>query len=118
MNLVGRVRFSSASLYEISLDLTTHMPDLTQRPLRIELYINGAKLCAFSLANYGWLELRVPVPEELSESANGSFEMELRADRTWQPRPVSDETRDDRDLSIAVCNIVIKSRVWSLESGV
>ena len=27
---------------------------------------------------------------------------------TVQPRPVSDETRDDRELSVAVCNLVIQ----------
>jgi hypothetical protein len=35
--------------------------------------------------------------------------LELRADRTWQPRPVAGETRDDRELSIAACNITVKS---------
>jgi hypothetical protein len=34
--------------------------------------------------------------------------MEILADRTWQPRPSGEETRDDRELSIAVCNIVIQ----------
>jgi Methyltransferase domain len=108
MSRCGRVRFHSTSLSEICLDLATHMPDLTSRPLGLELFLNGKKLCAFSLVRYGWLELSVPVAEELSKAANGEFEMELRADRTWQPRPVNDETRDDRELSVAVCNIVIR----------
>jgi hypothetical protein len=43
-----------------------------------------------------------------SEAA-GEFELELRADRTWQPRPTADETRDDRELSVAVCNIEVVS---------
>ena len=90
------------------MDITTHIPDLGERPLAVELLLNGAKLSSFSLCRYGWLELRVPVPSTLS-GPDGSvdFELEVRADRTWQPRPTEDETRDDRELSIAVCNIVI-----------
>lgn len=104
----GRVNFHATKLSEIRLDITTHMPDLGARALGLELLLNGEPLMALSLWRYGWLELCVAVPETLSEPANGQFELELRADRTWQPRPGGDDTRDDRELSIAVCNIVIK----------
>jgi hypothetical protein len=99
------VRFSAARLSAITLDLTSHMPDLRARPLRLELSLNGERLCAFSLFRHGWLALRVEVPQALAASAGVEFELELRADRTWQPRLSTDETRDDRELSIAVCNI-------------
>jgi SAM-dependent methyltransferase len=108
MNRCGRVRFRAAMLSEISLDLATHLPDLGSKPLGLELFLNGMKLCAFSLARYGWLELRVAVPQSLAAEANGEYLLELRADRTWQSRPVADETRDDRELSVAVCNIVVQ----------
>jgi ubiquinone/menaquinone biosynthesis C-methylase UbiE len=108
MSKRGRVRFRAARLSEISFDLATHMPDLRARPLGLELFLNGVKLCVFSLCRYGWLELRVCVPDRLRDEANGNFELELRANRTWQPRPTTDETRDDRELSVAVCNIVIQ----------
>lgn len=107
MGQQAAVKFRAAKVSEIRLDLTTHMPDLHVLPLGVELFLNGERLCAFSLCRYGWLELRVPVPEDLSEQPNAEFELELRTDRSWQPRPVADETRDDRELSIAVCNIVI-----------
>jgi hypothetical protein len=110
----GRVQFCNEAISQISFDLTTHIPDLSSRPLGLEILLNGVKLCAFSLHRYGWLELRVPVPETLSEQASGEFELELRADRTWQPRPVSDETRDDRELSVAVCNLVITGSAGAL----
>jgi hypothetical protein len=56
------------------------------------------------------MELRVTVPEALREpDAEGMFALEICADHTWQPRPSGDESRDDRELSIAVCNIEIKS---------
>ena len=105
----GRVNFHAAKLSEIHLDITTHLPELGTRPLGIEIFLNGERLCAFSLWRYGWLELCVAVPKTLGVSdTGGEFELEIRADRTWQPRPVADETRDDRELSVAVCNIVIQ----------
>ena len=106
----GRVTFRSARLSEIRLDVTTHLPDLSERPLGLEILLNGERLCAFSLCRHGWLELRILVPDALAGSETSSeFELELRADRTWQPRPTADETRDDRELSIAVCNIEVAS---------
>ncbi|MEP6568960.1 MAG: methyltransferase domain-containing protein [Acidobacteriota bacterium] len=104
----GRVNFRAASLSEIRLDLTTHLPDLSARPLGLELLLNGDKVCALSLWRYGWLELRIPVPKALDSEASSEFELEIRADHTWLPRPTGDETRDDRELSIAVCNITVK----------
>ena len=125
MSLKGRVTFIASEVTEISLDLCSHMPGLNQRALGVELFLNGVKLSAFSLFNYGWMELRVGVPEEVVASAAGTFELELRAERTWQPRPVSGESRDDRELSIAVCNIVvqesedrIKNKEGPLTSGI
>ena len=104
----GCVNFRAAGVSEIRLDITTHLPELGAQPLGLEVFLNGVRLCAFSLWRYGWLELRVPVPEAVGSAAGHEFELELRADRTWQPRPVEDETRDDRELSVAVCNIIVQ----------
>jgi len=104
----GRVRFSAPAVSEIAFDLTTHMPDLSAPPLTLEVLLNGVRLSNFSLIRSSWLNLRLSVPESLAEAAAGDFELEIRADRTWQPRPTNDETRDDRELSIAVCNIEIQ----------
>lgn len=103
----GRVSFHAEYVTEISLDLTTHMPDLRARPIGLEVHLNEMKVCALSLFEYSWLNLRIPIPNALSSAAHGKYELEIRADRTWQPRPHDTESRDDRDLSIAVCNIVI-----------
>ncbi len=105
----GRINFRAAKLSEIRLDITTHIPDLVAHPLGLEIFLNSERLCAFTLWRYGWLELCVFVPEALASAADGDFELELRADRTWQPRPAADETRDDRELSVAVCNIEVVS---------
>ena len=106
----GRVRFNVQTLSALRLDLTTHMPDLgpsdatrATRPLVLELLLNGRRLSRLSLFRHGWLSLRIEAPEELS--AAREYELELRADRTWRPRPNDASNRDDRELSIAVCNI-------------
>ena len=99
----ARVRFRAASLSRIALDLTTHVPDLAPRGVQVELWLNDARICAFTLVRYGWVELKVELPETLSGVEE--FELELRANRTWQPRPGDRENRDDRDISIAVCNL-------------
>jgi hypothetical protein len=106
----GRIRFRAHTLNALRLDLTTHMPDLgpraaahDTRPLGLELLLNGRSLSSLSLFRHGWLSLLTEVPEELSLARD--FELELRADRVWRPRPHDTENRDDRELSIAVCNI-------------
>jgi len=108
MTKCGRVRFSAPEVAEITLDLTTWLPDLHTQPVGLELRLNGVRLCAFSLCRHGWLELRVSVPANLRSGSQGEFELELRANRTSDPRQVGDETGDDRELSVAVCNIVVQ----------
>jgi SAM-dependent methyltransferase len=106
----GRIRFRADSLSAVSLDLTTHVPDLgpetsarATRPLVLELTLNGRRLAALSLFRHGWLSLLAEVPADLSRARD--FELELRASRTWRPRPDDPDNRDDRELSIAVCNL-------------
>jgi SAM-dependent methyltransferase len=103
MSRRGRVRFRAPSLSALRLDLTSHIPDLEERPLGLDISLNGTRVCALSLLRHGWLSLRIDVPSRLSSAA--SYELEIRADRTWQPRPLDPENADDRDLSVAVCNI-------------
>jgi SAM-dependent methyltransferase len=102
----ARVRFIAANVRTLRLALTTHLPDLPQQPLGLELLFNGALVSAFALIRYGWLELTIDVrsapPADMAEHV-----LEIRADRTWRPRPGSPGERDDRELSIAVCNLAI-----------
>jgi len=104
----GRVRFRAPALSALRLDLTTHLPDLSAHPVGLELLLNGRTLAALSLFRHGWLELRAEVPAALS--ASGDYELELRASRTWQPRPHDPSNPDDRELSVAVCNIEAVNR--------
>jgi len=109
MSRSGKIMFSSLHVSEITLDLTTHMPDLHTQPLELEFLLNGERLSCFALLRRAWLNLHLIVPERLNSEANGKFELEIRANRTWQPRPTNDETRDDRELSIAACNIEVST---------
>ena len=106
----GRISFRAADLNEISLDVTTHMPNLNQQPLGVELLLNGQLLSACSLFRNGWLTLRVDAPAELRTTISEDYLLELRASRTWQPRANTEDRdqRDDREISIAVCNIVVQ----------
>jgi ubiquinone/menaquinone biosynthesis C-methylase UbiE len=103
----ARLRFKVESLSSVSFDLTTHIPDLQAKPIELELLVNGRQLSAISLYRYGWLHWQIQIPQELGTA--GDFEIELRSNRTWQPRPSgkAEDGRDDRELSIAVCNLEI-----------
>ena len=106
----ARVSFHARTLSTLRLDLMTHIPELRARPLGLEFFLDGVRLAALSLYRYGWLELEISVPEEFNTETGETktrHELEIRADRTWQPRPVGGASRDDRELSIAVCNIQI-----------
>ena len=102
------IRFEASSLSKLSFDLTTHMPNLISNPLGLEFFLNGERLAAISLFTYGWLRMEISVPHTLNQAAirpSEKFEFEIRADRTWQPRAYDQTSADDRQLSIAVCNI-------------
>ena len=101
----ARVRFTATELMGLSLDLTTHIPDVHERPLSLEFLLNGELLTTLQLNRRVWLHLSLHVPAELAAKSAGKYELEIRADRTWQPRPTQDEGRDDREISIAVCNL-------------
>ena len=104
----GAVVFQVWTLSKMRLDLTTHIPDLRERPLGLKVLLNSVCLCEFSLFRHGWLEVEFDVPEEVWagwDVAEGRCVLEIIADRTWQPRPDDPTNRDDRQLSIAVCNI-------------
>jgi len=105
----ARVVFDAEDLSEISLDLTTHIPDIRERPLSLEFVLNDEMLTTFQLCRHGWLRLKLFVPSELARQAEQKYELEIRADRTWQPRPSDSDNRDDREISIAVCNIEARS---------
>jgi SAM-dependent methyltransferase len=102
----GRIRFQADEVATITLDLTTQMPDLSGQPLGLEISLNSMQLCAFSLYKHGWVRLSMSVPEVLK--SRGDYELEFRANRTAQPSQSGGDPQDDRELSVAVCNIEIR----------
>jgi hypothetical protein len=105
MKTRARVRFSAAKLKVIRVDLTTHLPDLGQRKLEITFALNGKPLSACTVFRYGWIELELHLPDAIASENAQPFELEVTADKTWQPRPADRQNRDDREISIAVCNL-------------
>jgi ubiquinone/menaquinone biosynthesis C-methylase UbiE len=101
----GRIRFQADEVATITLDLITQMPDLAGQPLGLEISLNSVKLCAFSLYKHGWLQLSISAPEVLK--SKGDYELEFRANRTSQPCQSGGDPQDDRELSVAVCNIEV-----------
>ncbi|HXI26453.1 MAG TPA: methyltransferase domain-containing protein [Pyrinomonadaceae bacterium] len=103
----GSVRFQAKELSAINLDLTTHMPDVRERPLLLEFFLNDELLSSLNLIRNGWVHVDLQVPEALAVDGDSNLNLRIRANRTWRPRPTQDETRDDREISIAVCNVEV-----------
>jgi ubiquinone/menaquinone biosynthesis C-methylase UbiE len=100
------IQLETNTVSSVRLDLTTHMPDLEVNPLRLEFLMNGVPFCSLSLFRYGWLELEIDVPDIVGRSqGKRKVNFEIRADRIWQPAQAAKSNSDDRELSIAVCNI-------------
>jgi len=101
----GLVRFRAKKVQAIRLDLTTHLPDLARRPIEITFSLNGVRISACTLFRYGWVEMEFRLPEAVAPGSGEMFDLEITADQTWQPRPNDRQSRDDREISIAVCNL-------------
>jgi hypothetical protein len=102
----SQLEFEAGEFSRIQLQLITHIPQLNQTPMELRFELNGSRVCEFSLIEYGWLELEMAVPKEMTRSTS-VFKLEIRANRTWQPSIADPQSHDDRYLSIAVCNIEI-----------
>jgi hypothetical protein len=100
------LRFQAERFTRIRLQLTTHIPELRTSPMKLEFQLNGVKVCELCLFDYGWLNLTIDVPEALTRNTT-DFKIEIHADRTWQPCVANPNSSDDRQLSIAVCNLEI-----------
>ena len=100
------LRFDAGPFTRIRLQLTTHIPDLRLSPMEVYFRLNGESVCSLCLFEYGWLELEIEVAEAITGNT-GSFRLDIRASRTWQPSVANASSNDDRHLSIAVCNLEI-----------
>jgi SAM-dependent methyltransferase len=104
------VRFQARELSSLSFDLTTHFPDLgPANPLVLRVELNETEVAALSIFRYGWVELRIDVPDSLRRAKDDVFELRLRSDRTFIANATNEQSDDDRELSIAVCNIQVET---------
>jgi len=97
-------RFSTRPKSRLLFDLVTHIPDVAQRPLKVDICVNDTPAISLRLSDneIRAIELELDDFVGLSEGANIDYVVEIRADRTWQPRP---DGSDDRELSVALSNI-------------
>jgi hypothetical protein len=96
----ARLTFTAEARAKLSFRMVTHIPDVAASPLRVELFLNGVFQRSISIAHNEPLTVEIPLTETTSE-----YELEIRADRTWQPRPIDTAVRDDREISVAVTEI-------------
>jgi len=109
MGRAGEIRFTSAPFSELRLDLTCHMPDVSKHPVGLHFFLNEKVINTISLAENGW----VKVTTRLETAAAGASReprdwiLKIQANRTWQPCLTNPESSDDREISVAVCNVEI-----------
>ena len=106
MTARSSLSFKAAHLSRISLQLTTHIPDLQTSPMELYFKLNDVPVGALCLFDYDWLEIAIDVPESITERTT-DFKLEILSNRTWQPSVANPNSSDDRHLSIAVCNLRI-----------
>lgn len=104
----SRVVFPAPAVSGIELDLTTYMPDVAHRPLELQFLLDGRHLDTLRIDSVGWRRVSLRVPAGAPTRERREHELEIRADRTWQPRPWN-PGRDDRELSVAVCNLEVRT---------
>ena len=107
MARAGQIRFQTRSLSRVRFDLTCHMPKLAKEPLGLEFWLNDNSVGALCLIQNGWVTIEIDLSNVASTRAGevNDYLFEIRADRTWQPCRTNPESNDDREISIAVCNI-------------
>lgn len=104
------VRFKATSLSAIRMQVQSHLPQIEMHPLELRFFLNGVETGHFSLGHYGWVEIEIQTREAAAlagKKTGEGFELEIRADRVWQPNQTDSQSTDDRVLSVAVCNIKI-----------
>jgi SAM-dependent methyltransferase len=106
MGRAAAIDFAATRVRRIGLDVATYMPDIHQRPLSLRVSLESTPIELIAIERSGWTRIDLVVPERVQTSASSRFRLQFEADRTYQPRPAPDQ-RDDRELSVAICNLEI-----------
>jgi ubiquinone/menaquinone biosynthesis C-methylase UbiE len=105
----AKITFHADANSILSFILVTHIPDVAVRPLSVTISINGSlhQLLVFNDNKPHSIEL--PLTKVPRSQASPAYDLEITADRTWQPNPNDPIARDDREISVAVFDIRLKS---------
>lgn len=105
MGRKARLSFTAESPANLSFKLVTHIPDVSAKPLEVKLFLNQVLERSITIAHNEPQLIEMPLTPSTSE-----YELEIRANRTWQPRPDDTVARDDREISVAAFEIrLVKS---------
>jgi ubiquinone/menaquinone biosynthesis C-methylase UbiE len=100
--------FISRPFAKLSFHLVTHIPDVASHPLQVEILLNGVLQRSSVMTNNEpqLIVIRAAdLPKPMTLESTMNYSLEIKADRTWQPRPEASFERDDREISVAVFGI-------------
>ena len=104
----AKIIFRATSIRSLAFEVTTNIPDVNRRPLQIEFLLNGEPVRQVSLDYRGWHKIALDIADPAQNKVHPArFELEIRADRTWQPCSSEAGSKDDRELSVAIANLRI-----------
>lgn len=98
------IRFRARPFSKLCLTMVTHIPDVVSNPLHVFLSLNRTTTRSLTINNNDPQVIELNTTD-LSLGENNDYLLEIKADRTWQPRPDNPSNRDDREISIAVWDI-------------
>ncbi|HEY6121461.1 MAG TPA: hypothetical protein VIV66_15990, partial [Pyrinomonadaceae bacterium] len=104
----AELQFTAPPFKRLVFQLVTHIPDVTLHPLQVEIALNHVVQQSLSISDNEPHLVALNGTELREESKIGnptSYRLEIKAGRTWQPRPNDALQRDDRDISVAVFDI-------------
>jgi SAM-dependent methyltransferase len=101
----GRVTFRAPAAAKLSLTLVTHLPDVSEHPMHVELSVNGKSQSTLTLADNEPRQIELSLTKMDHNRDSETQELEITADRTWQPSSGYAGSRDDREISIAVYDL-------------
>jgi len=102
----AKLSFCTQPFVKLSFKIVTHIPDVGLHPLKTEFLLNGRLARSLTIADNEPRLIEVDWHEWDATKIEGEvYELEIKADRTWQPKPDRLVHRDDREISVAVSDI-------------
>lgn len=86
---------------QLKLDVSADRPDLSRRPLKLTVYLDGQKVGDLRLTDYGRRSIRIDLPNRIQP---GVHRVRIAVDRTFVPRDWR-INQDSRRLGIAIYKV-------------